>query len=141
MRLKPFLFVLFIGCFLSCSEDDSPVPDCTEVACTEEFVSFAVSVTDASGAWVPLDSFEVIERRSGTDITFDYTPEDLEGYREVNSYPLLSDVRAREYQNRRVGLRFRGFIGGNLVAEGDFTGGADCCHVVLFEGSLELIVD
>lgn len=139
MRFAPFFFLLLF--FLSCSDDDRQTRDCTAIACTEEFRSFSVSITDASGAWIPLDAFEVLEWPSREDITADYSPEDLQRYRQVNSYPLLSDEWALEYQNRRVGLRFRGFIGGNLLVEGDFTAGADCCHVEIFDGSLELIVE
>ncbi|MBC2838080.1 hypothetical protein [Robiginitalea sp. SC105] len=136
MRLIFCLLILAYGC-----ENSDNEPDCSGVACTLEFRTIGVSVSDPSGVAIPLDVYEVREVSGGANVTPEYTPTELEGYRESNSYPILTDSRLGELRNKRVSLEFRGFANGTLVASRIFLAGADCCHVALFQGDPEIVIE
>ena len=125
---------------LSCSRETGET--CGEpVACTLEIRTLTVSVSDASGVAIPLDSFTVFDLTRDRDITPSYSPEDLDAFRTANAYPLLSDVTAEGYGGKQNVLRFTGFREGNPIARREFLAGADCCHVQLYDGDTEIVLD
>lgn len=136
LSLYFLLTLLAVGCD---SSDDRP--DCSAVACTLEFRTLTVSVSDPSGVAIPLESYQVIRVADGADVTPEYSPENLESYQNFNAYPILTDARGADLRNKRVELEFRGFANGTLVASRTFLAGADCCHVAFFQGDTDIVVN
>lgn len=138
--MKTAWTILFALLAIACESNENP-PDCSTVLCTAEFRVISVSVSDPSGTTIPLDSYQVIELPGGNDVTPAYSAEDLETYREFNEYPILTDARGAELRNERVVLEFRGFTNETRVASRTFLVGADCCHVAVFEGDTDIVVE
>ncbi len=137
------LILVFMTVFMvGCTNDDGPKPiDCSAVFCTEEFVTLVVSVTDASGVAIPLDSFEVIDLDTGENLTLESNAQEFETYREQGTYPIFSDTYRIQYQNTKTTISFNGYIASNEVVNESFVVGADCCHVQLISGNTHIIID
>lgn len=129
------LLVMGVSCN---SDDDNNEGNCGTIACTEEFVSFDVTVTNRSSEPIALDEFVVTWVETGRDLTLDYSQDDLEIYQASGMYPLISDSSLSDFRNRVIYLTFEGYIDGELVLDEDYTVAFDCCHVILVEGDLTL---
>ncbi|WP_339625839.1 hypothetical protein [uncultured Maribacter sp.] len=139
----PKVTLVILSIFLvACHDKDEPTQqDCTMVACTQNFVTLTVSVKDASGAAIVLDSYEVINVDSGKNLTDDFNDEENQYFKEQGLYPILSDAHRVEYQNSTATLTFKGYISNEEVINEEFVVGADCCHVSLISGNTEIILD
>ncbi|MCK5441122.1 MAG: hypothetical protein KAJ23_04450 [Maribacter sp.] len=115
--------------------------DCSDIACTEQFVTINVSVKDGAGVAIPLDRFEVTILGTQEDITREVSNEELELFRNNGSYPLFGDEFSGRYQNGIVEIVFKGFIGDSEVVSENYKVGADCCHVLLISGDLDIIIE
>lgn len=136
---RTFFFLLLL---LSCSKSEKePEIDCSTVLCTADIRSIYITVSDASGAAIPLDDFTVTDLDLNEDITPDYTRDEMRTFAAFNIYPLLSDPELDREPGSRRRLQFQGFREGALIAEGDYVAGRDCCHVQLYQGDPDLIVD
>ena len=141
MIRKLFGLLLFLSLPLACLDDDNPTIFCSDIACTEQFVTLMVTVkTDADTA-VPLDAFEVTIVATGEEITREVSNEDMELFRTNGTYPLFGDEYSEAFQNRTVEIQFKGFVEGTAIVDERYVVGADCCHVLLIDGDLEIIVD
>ncbi|MEH6680821.1 MAG: hypothetical protein V7724_09750 [Sediminicola sp.] len=128
--------------FLSCNnDDDSATSDCGTTACTQEFRTLVVTITDSEDLAVALDEYRVTEVATGKDITIESADHQWDQYRENGEYPLFSDAYSQIYQNQEVGIRFIGYIDGEEVVRADYTVGADCCHIFLVDGDTTLEID
>ena len=142
------LFIVLISYFLiamsSCSNNDDVDNSsaCSEpIPCTFVLISFHVSVNDANGSAVKLDSFEVYDTKNNKNLTIDYSAERLKLMQNTNSYFLFGDQWLKEYNGRTSIIRFRGFQNSKKIVSADFEVGTDCCHVTLLSGNTELIVN
>jgi hypothetical protein len=133
--------VLFLALFVSCDNLDNPTMDCSDIACTEQFVTINVSVKDGAGVAIPLDRFEVTILGTQEDITREISNEELELFRNNGSYPLFGDEFSGRFQNGIVEIVFKGFIGDSEVVSENYKVGADCCHVLLVSGDLDIIIE
>jgi len=115
--------------------------DCTELACTENFVTLIVSIKDASGASVALDRFVVLDEDSSENITLALSNNGLEVARQNGEYPLYDDSFVSENQNTERTLVFSGFINDEKVVEAVFIIATDCCHVSIDSGNTDIIVN
>ena len=134
--MKPLIIDLLSCLFLlfqSCSEKDK---ECSGV-CTEEYRTIVVEIKDSEGQPVVLDSFKVVELRTGRDLTIE--PGDTY-MRERGFYPIFSDRYAREYKQQELQIKFIGNIGGVEVVSEVYKVGADCCHIYYVSGDLELVL-
>jgi len=136
------LFTLTISSFLaifqlSCNGDDSN-SDCKSVNCTDVFITINVSIKDQNQNPVALDSFEVTNLKNGTDLTISLSPSKLVMAQQLGQYPLVTDGTVNE--NQELELQFKGFINNQEVVISNYTVGADCCHVFLVSGDLELVL-
>ncbi len=133
-----FMTLLFVGC----TSDDSPKPpDCSTTICTQNFVTLFVTISDASGVAIPLDSYKVVDTQTGEDITLTTGAEEFETFRDQGTYPILNDAYRMQYQNTNTTISFTGFISGEEVVSERFVVGADCCHVQLISGNTAIIID
>ena len=129
-----FLLTSFMGCF-----DNKD--DCGDALCTEVYKTIVIYVKDSNGNTVSLDAFEVYDINSGKYITREITQADFEIMRKEGIYPLFGDEHVLKYQNTKASVNFKGFIDGNEILNSIFVVGADCCHVLLYEGETDIIID
>lgn len=138
--MKKFSILFLLLLCISCSNDvlTSPLEtNCLEVACTEVFISYTLTLKDASDAPVLLDSFEVVDKATDENITALLHQTD----QQAGEYPLYNDSFVAENQNRKRTLIFKGFRDNLTVAEAEYLIETDCCHVDLTSGELELLIN
>ncbi|WP_424003719.1 hypothetical protein [Maribacter sp. IgM3_T14_3] len=141
------MFAKFIVAILSiflvaCNDkDDAEQQDCAETICTLNFVTITVSVKDASGEAIVLDTYMVIDNATVKDLAADLNGEEYQYLKEQGFYPILSDANRIQYQNTTATLTFKGFIANEEVINEVYEVGADCCHVSLISGNTEIVLE
>ncbi|MDO6471738.1 hypothetical protein [Maribacter sp. 1_MG-2023] len=137
------IIVAFLSIFLvACNDkDNADQQDCSETACTLNFVTITVSVKDASGEAIALDSYEVIDTETGKNIAEEFKGEEYKYLKEQGFYPILSDANRVQYQNSTATLTFKGVIDNEEVINETYEVGADCCHVSLITGNTEIVLE
>ncbi|WP_282117667.1 hypothetical protein [Maribacter aquivivus] len=136
--------LVFLSIFLvACNDKDDSIEqqDCSTAICTLNFVTITVSLKDASGEAIALDSYEVIDTETGKNIAEDFNGEEYQYLKEQGFYPILSDANRIQYQNTTATLTFKGFIAAEEVITEDYEVGADCCHVSLITGNTEIVLE
>ena len=139
--MKSLVGLISLLLILNCnknSEDDAL--DCLNIACTEEYRTITISVKDQEGKAVALDDFQVVILPRGADITPDTGSSDYEWMMINGVYPLFSDKYSMEYRDKKLEINFKGYVENRLVVDSDYTVGADCCHVLLFEGETDVVI-
>ncbi|MEM9000262.1 MAG: hypothetical protein AAGB24_08355 [Bacteroidota bacterium] len=121
---------------ISCNSDDDSNSDCQDAICTTVLVRIMVSITDQNQDPVALDSFKVVNRENGNDMTIALTPSELAAAQQFGQYPLIEDGSLGVNQERQI--QFQGFVNNQEVISSDYTVGTDCCHVGLVDGNLQL---
>ena len=140
--MKVFVGLITLLIILNCnnkSEDDAL--DCLNVACTEEYRTITINVKDQEGKAVALDEFKVVTLPKGDDITPEIASGDYEWMMINGVYPLFSDKHSMEYRDKKLEINFKGYVKGRLLVDSNFTVGADCCHVLLFQGETDVVVN
>jgi len=137
-----FISVILLFLFLlNCNTDDDNNSKCSDIACTEQFVTITVSLKDDVNNPVALDRIKVTISANGNDITREIPDIEWQSFRQNGIYPLFGDEYAKDYQNMELEINFKGFISNLEVVSSDFIVGADCCHVILVSGDTNLIID
>lgn len=136
--MKKFFTFSFLLLILGCTSDKS---DCADAFCTENFLTITVSIIDTNANPISLDSYEVIIIESGVDITRIVNEFEFEIMKQNGTYPLFGDEYQQRYANAEVQINFKGFINNQVIANEDFTVGADCCHVNLISGNTNIVAD
>ncbi len=143
--MKKLLLICFLSLFLANCDDSNPIDpiavDCSVVACTEQFVSLIVTVTDADGVLIPLDRFEVVDLKTSENITLNITFDAFQMARRTGQYPLYDDSFVATNQNTKRNLVFRGFIDEEKVAEAEYVIDTDCCHVSVAIGDTNISIN
>lgn len=143
--MEKLLLYGFFGLFLAnCNNSDDIDPaaiDCTEVACTEQFVTLIVTVKDDSGALIPLDTFEVIDKESSENLTIALSDSGFQMARQSGQYPLYNDSFVSGNQNTKRTLLFRGFINDEKIAEAEYMVDTDCCHISIATGDTNITIN
>lgn len=143
--MKKLLIFCFLSLFLTnCDDDDAIDPiavDCSIVACTEQFVTLIVTVTDADGVLIPLDRFEVFDQKTDENLTPNISFDAFQMARRSGQYPLYDDSFVSGNQNTKRSLVFRGFINEEKVAEADYVIDTDCCHVSIALGVTDISIN
>ena len=127
--------------FTGCNEDESSSLDCSEIACTLQFISYWDQVKYPDGSNVALDRFNVIDKNSGEDLTRNFTQEELIAFQAAGSYPLYDDLTDAENPGISRTIVFQGFLGEIEIVSEEYLVGTDCCHAGIPEGNLDIIVD
>lgn len=135
--MKKMLFIFsFAYIFLGCKSDD-----CSDIFCTQEFVTINISIKNQSNNPVSLDYFEVINLKDGSDLTREVNSAELELMQQNGTYPLFGDEHVNAYKNQKLEIQFKGFSNNQKIISQNYTVGADCCHVILISGVTELILE
>lgn len=143
--MKKLLLFGFLSFFLAnCNDRDDVNPvaiDCTDVACTEIFVTLIVSIKDASGVAIPLDTIEVVDKESSENTTITLSDYGWEMARQSGQYPLYNDSFVSGNQNIKRTLIFKGFINNEIVTEAEYVVDTDCCHVSIALGDNDITIN
>lgn len=143
--VKALLVRGFFGCLLisafACQGDNTDGSSCSRVLCTEEFRTINVMIRTPENDPVALDAFRVELMETSEDLTLPYSGQELNNYQQWGEYPLINDSFVSEFERRVIDLLFLGYISGELVIEETYTVGFDCCHVLLADGTLDLVYD
>ncbi len=138
---KALFFTLLSILLISCdSSDDKPTINCDEIACTEIFISFSVTIKDASGVAIPLDSYEVVDQDTQEDLTPMLADDEFEASQQNGTYLLYSDITDTNTPGISRNILFKGFINGEEVIRSAYQVGRDCCHAALGKGELDLVL-
>jgi len=130
------LYLTVAGC-TSKSENN----DCSDVACTLDFRSFAVTLTDTNDNPVGLDQYIVTDITNNEDLTTELNDDQFQEARQSGMYPLYGDSFTQLHQNKVIEIVFKGFIDGNEIVSAQFTVGADCCHTEIISGDLAIMLN
>jgi hypothetical protein len=141
MNKIQILTIVTFGILLSAfkCQTDNPKPCSVDIACTMEFRTISIQVVDEVGNPILLDSYEVLDSKTGEDIT---PANDLlladphDGF-----YVLFDDSKADKYKGKKINVTFKGYKESKLIAQGTFDVGADCCHVYPITKNLKIIVN
>lgn len=137
--MKMIIYLILMIIFLGCTNEDKS--DCSDVACTEEFKTITISINDSNGNPIALNRFVVIILDSGTDITRSVNDTEFESMKQLGVYPLFGDENRREYENKELGINFKGFIDNHEIVNSNYIVGADCCHIHLIEGDTDIRIE
>jgi len=135
-----FYVSLFFLSVTGCTNDVNDF-DCSDVACTLDFRSFDVTLTDVDNNPVALDKFTVTDITNNEDLTNELNDDQFQEARQMGIYPLYGDRFTQLHQNKVIEIVFKGFNNGNEVVSAQFTVGADCCHTEIISGNLEIILN
>lgn len=138
------LFVPFLVAFLavglfSCKKDDTADSACENTFCTEQYVSFQVTIKNQNQTPVALDAFEVMDLDNDADYTIALSNMAFEAAQQSGTYPLVEDLQLQTIgfnQERRI--QFKGYVNGQVVIQADYVVQTDCCHVDVTSGNLQL---
>lgn len=137
--LVKYIFLLMLLSFITnchCNCDS----DCVGIACTEEFVTIIVTITDQDTSPFILNDYKVINLDNNTDITNDLN-DFYQSFIGEGVYPIFDDRYQQEYQNQEVELQFIGYIDEQEVINEFYLVGADCCHVYPISGDYDITID
>ncbi len=138
---KTFLFCLLCTLLLACDNtDDKPSINCDAIACTQIFISFSVTVKDASGVVIQLDRYEVLDQETQEDLTPTLSDDELEASRQNGTYLLYSDITDSNTPGISRNILFKGFINEEEVIRSAYQVGRDCCHAAIGKGELDLVL-
>lgn len=140
LLLLSFLFISFVNC-KDIDDVDPDTVQCTLIACTEQFVTLIVTVKDASGVLIPLDTFEVTDKNTSDDITISLSESGWQMARQNGQYPLYDDSFVSGNLNTRRTLIFKGFIKDEKIAEAEYVVETDCCHVNIAIGDTDITIN
>lgn len=141
MIINMRILILFLSMpFFACNDE---TVDCLEhIACTREYVSLTMNITDGQGAAISLNSYYTEDVNSGEIFNFKNQDNYLDSISRANgSYVLFTDGgmgKVNKFGNRFL---FHGFINGNEIISESYTIGHDCCHVILLDGNPNIIVN
>ena len=139
--MKYLIGLLIVLLVSNCNDSDvEDEPDCADIACTQEYRTITVNVKDREGNAVALDRFSVVILPNETDITADWSDNEIELMAKNGVYPLFSDKYSNTYRNKQIEISFKGYLDDKQVLDANYTVGADCCHVFLVDGETNLIV-
>jgi hypothetical protein len=139
-----YKLVLYVSLFFlsvaGCTNDVNDI-DCSDVACTLDFRSFDVTLTDVDNNPVALDQFTVTDITNNEDLTNELNDDQFQEARQMGIYPLYGDRFTQLHQNKVKEIVFKGLVNGNEVVSAQFTVGADCCHTKIISGDLEIMIN
>lgn len=138
-KLVFYVSLLFLAA-AGCSNDDNN-NECSGVACTLDFRSFTLTITDIDNNPVALDQYTTTDITNSEDLTTELNDDQFQEARQFGIYPLYGDQFVQLHQNEVLEIVFKGFINGDEVVSAQFTVGADCCHTEIISGDLEIMLN
>lgn len=141
LSIKYFLVFSVPLLILNCAYNDNTRSECSDAICTEQFRNINILIKHTDGDPVSLKSFKVTDLENNKDLTLSLTDEGWAAVRRTGSYPIFNDGYVHEYWNKESRIEFLGFIDNQVVVDQIYTVAANCCHVYLKEGPMELIID
>lgn len=121
---------------LTFSCGDKEHQNCELVGCTEEFKTITLELVDTDGKPVQLTDYYTFQD--------EYNQFKVEADRPDSAnanYPVISDAEINRLKFEGHMFIFVGLIDEEIVVEHQLLLGRDCCHVQLFAGEEQVVVD
>tara|TARA_B110000037_G_C17122622_1_gene506527 strand:+ start:4307 stop:4699 length:393 start_codon:yes stop_codon:yes gene_type:complete len=125
--MKNLLILLSLIFVNACTPVDTD--HCGNSACTEEFISISITITNQENEAYVLDSFRTIVKR--TQETF--TNED--SLSDDGTYSILNDSQKDKTSFEGEIFIFKGMKNGEIVVSEEFVIKKDCCHISYVSGN------
>ncbi len=113
------------------------LPSCEGVGCQKNWEYIYLDIRTQTGTPVYLTKVKLVRKEDGAIL---YEHNVSEGYAGFD-YTLIEDSFQKTLRNKRVEVSFLGYRNDLLLVNKDFVVTADCCHVSLVEGSLQVVID
>lgn len=135
-----FILSLIISPLACDSGDGENNEGCGNAVCTAIYISLNVNVVDSTNEPVALDSYTVTDTQNNRNLPPDLSADTFENMQANGRYVFFSDFWLEDYRNESTVLRFTGFLNGTEVVATELEVNADCCHVSLVSGEVDLVV-
>lgn len=113
------------------------LPSCEGVACQKYWEYIQLNIRTQTGTPAYLTKVRLV-RKEDEAILYEYNV--AEGYAGFE-YTLMEDSFQKTLRNKQVEVLFLGYRNDELLVNQDFVVTADCCHVIMVEGSLQIVID
>jgi hypothetical protein len=111
--------------------------DCANAGCQLNIEYILMTIKRPDGSDVLLTSTKLV-RLSDNEVFYMESNNSVTG-----SYVLIWDAYKykKELRGKKVEVEFQGFINDTMIVRRTFTITADCCHVALVSGNVDIVVD
>lgn len=113
------------------------LPSCDGVACQKYWEYIHLNIRTRAGTPAYLTKVKLVRKEDGATL---YESNVIEGYAGFE-YTLIDDGFQKTFRNKRVVISFLGYRNDELLVNHDFVVTADCCHVSVVEGALQVVID
>ena len=131
--------ILIFLLFGSCNNEDPS--DCAWDVCTTQIVTIVMTIKRADGSDVLLDSSKLVRLSDNVIIKSSEYPPPKPDWPTNLPYVLISDSYQEELAGKKEAVEFQGFINDTMIVKRTFIIAADCCHVYLASGNLNIVVN
>ena len=115
--------------------------DCDGVGCQKNIVVIYATIKRADGSAVVLTNSKLVRLSDNKIIvTYDF-PSLQPGSSTGLQYNLIDDSYRKVFAGKKIDVEFQGFIENNRIVSRTFTITADCCHVSLVNGNLDILIN
>ena len=113
------------------------LPSCEGVGCQKNWEYIHLNIRTQAGSPAFLTKTKLVRKEDGAIL---YENNVIEGYAGFE-YTLIEDGFQKTFRNKPVEVSFLGYRNEVLLVNQDFVVTADCCHVDMVEGSLQVVID
>lgn len=113
------------------------LPSCEDVGCQKYWEYIHLNIRTQVGTPAFLTKTKLVRKEDGVIL---YENNVIEGYAGFE-YTLIEDGFQKTFRNKPVEVSFLGYRNEVLLVNQDFVVTADCCHVAVVEGSLQVVID
>lgn len=113
------------------------LPSCEGVGCQKDWVYIHLDIRTQAGLPAYITKTMLVRKEDGAIL---YERNVAEGYAGFE-YTLIEDSFQKTFRNKQVEVSFLGYRNDVLLVNKDFVVTADCCHVSMVEGSLQVVID
>ena len=135
------LFIFLAGIFTTCTKEEVAPCACVDNrACTEEYRILHVEVTNAAGEPYILDEYYTTKIEDG--LKFNLQTDSRDSLASITGEYTVAEDQLFQFTDRcGKEFKFTGIKDGVEVVSRNFVIAHDCCHVVITEGDINVIVD
>ncbi|MCE7038802.1 hypothetical protein [Dyadobacter sp. CY312] len=135
------LFIFLTGIFTTCTKEDVAPCACVDNrACTEEYRILNIEITNAAGQPYILDSYYTTKVED--NLKFNLQTDSRDSLASITGeYPVAEDQLFQFTDRCGKEFKFTGIKNGVEVISQTYTVAHDCCHVVINEGEVKIVVN
>jgi hypothetical protein len=137
-----FLTAIAFSCHKERPHKGHSCNDCPkDRMCTTEFRTLGLTLKNAAGEPIALDSFRTYQVRTSKFVTNRFSTWEDSVFKSQGNYPYWSDSFTGITQRHGEEVHFLGYKKGEQVVKQILRVGFDCCHVVAESENIEVILN